>query len=245
MAKFEHEQAAITEQLGGLVDQTAVKLDARRAAEKCDVWFVVAHFAFERRFFMLPDVRRIADDYVESMWKRRGAFLGGHVFEERRQQIAFEKFEAIGDAGASGIAARDFESVGGDIGGEDFGVWELARERDRETAGTCADIGDDQSFARCAGIHVNFQATFAEAGECHFHNVLGFWAWNQHCGIYFEVEAPEFLFAGDVLGWFAGGAAIDAGEVFFCGGRIEQFFGMRINPGTIAANSVHQQNFRS
>jgi len=56
-----------------------------------------------------------------------------------------------------------------------------------------------------------------EAVEGDFDDVFGFGAGNQNVGSHLKFEAPEFLFAGEVLGWFAGGSAVEEGEVKFDG----------------------------
>ena len=72
-------------------------------------------------------------------------------------------------------------------------------ERDGEASGTGANVGDMQGFARQASVHMNFQAALTESGECYLHDVFGFRTRNQDGGCNFEIEAPEFLMAGQVL----------------------------------------------
>ena len=150
---------------------------------------------------------------------------------------------AIGDVVTRGVAAGNFESRRGNICGEDFGVREFHAQRNGEAAGARADVGDAQSLARRSGVHVNLDSALAEALERDFHDVLGFRAGNQHRGSDFEFEAPEFLFAGEILRRLACGAPRDRERKISRRGWIERFFGMAVEPSAIAAERVHQQQF--
>ena len=72
-------------------------------------------------------------------------------------------------------------------------------ERDGEASGSGADVGNEKtvagSFLRAAG------AEFAQrqAIERDFNDMLGFRPGNQHVRRNFEFQAPEFLFAGEML----------------------------------------------
>src|SRR6266705_984671 len=100
---------------------------------------------------------------------------------------------------------------------------------------------------RCAGeILFAAGAAFAEreAVEGDFDELLGFGAGNQDVRRYFKLEAPEFLFASEMLCWFAGGAACEErGETFGIGAG-DLFFGIRVEPSAVATEDVEQQKFR-
>jgi len=83
-------------------------------------------------------------------------------------------------------------------------------------------------------------AEFAEgeAVEGDFDEVFGFGAGDEDVGGDFEFEAPEFLLAGEVLGWFTVRAAGDKGEEAIGVGGGELLFGMGVEPGAVAAEDV-------
>jgi hypothetical protein len=74
--------------------------------------------------------------------------------------------------------------------------------------------------------------------------VLGFGAGDQDVAGDFEFEAPEFLFAGKVLGRFAGSAAHNQREVTVCVCGGDGLFGMRVEPGAVATEDMEEQKFR-
>ena len=88
-------------------------------------------------------------------------------------------------------------------------------------------------------------AEFAEgeAVERDFDEVFGFGAGDEDVRGDFEFEAPEFLFAGEVLGWFAVRAAGDEGEEASGVGDGEPLFGMGVEPGAVAVEDMEQQEF--
>ncbi len=89
-------------------------------------------------------------------------------------------------------------------------------------------------------------AEFAEgeAIQDDFDQVLGFGAGNQDVGSYFEFEAPEFLFAGEMLGGLACGAAGDQFEEALRVGVGDNFFRMGVEPGATAVEDVEKKEFR-
>ncbi len=82
---------------------------------------------------------------------------------------------------------------------------------------------------------------YGEAVEGNFDDVFGFGAGNQHVGTYFEFESPEFLFAGEMLRWFAIRAAGDQGEEALGVGAGDLLFGMGVKPGAVAAQHMKKQ----
>jgi hypothetical protein len=83
-----------------------------------------------------------------------------------------------------------------------------------------------------------------ESIEGDFDDVLGFGAGNQDVGRDFEFEAPEFLFAGEMLrGLPLRAAHNQRKEARSISGR-DFFFRVRVNPGTVAAEDVEQQQLR-
>jgi len=73
--------------------------------------------------------------------------------------------------------------------------------------------------------------------------VLGFRAGDEDVGSDFEFEAPEFLFAGEMLRGLARSAAANQRQIAFDGGRIDGFFGMGVKPGAVAAGYVEEKEF--
>src|SRR5215472_2284893 len=149
--------------------------------------------------------------------------------------------DAIGDPMAGGVAACDFECRGGDVGGENFGARQLTGERDSKAAGTGAHVSDAKRRAGLAGG----DSARAQALEGDFDDVFSLGARDQDGWRDFEFEAPEFLFASQILGWLAGSSARDQSEVLFGCGRLDWIFGMRVEPSAIATEDVEEQQFRS
>ena len=135
------------------------------------------------------------------------------------------------------------ESGGGNIGGVDGCAGKFFGERDGDTSRACADVGDYETvaggFLRAAGAEL----AESEAIERDFDEVFGFRARNQDVRGDFKFEAPEFLFAGEMLRRFATGAASDQRQKCVDVGGIHRFFGMGVEPGAIALKNVEQKQF--
>ena len=129
-----------------------------------------------------------------------------------------------------GIGARNFQRLGREIDGINFGVRQLVRQCQRDASRTCADI------------HQLGTLDSARQLQHRFNQMLGLGTRNQHRRRDHEIQAPEFLVPGDVLRWHAGGAL---GEHFFVSRsffRSEFALGMRVEVGTIGAEDEHEQH---
>ena len=80
--------------------------------------------------------------------------------------------------------------------------------------------------------------------ERDFDDVFGFRAGNQHGGRDFKFEAPEFLFAGEVLRGFALGPAGNQRKETICDFLGKIFFGMGVEPGAVRRGDMEQQEVR-
>src|SRR5260370_23348938 len=152
---------------------------------------------------------------------------------------------AIGNAMALGVALRDGQGCGRNVGGVDRRGGKFLRESDGDAAGAGADVGDLQSFASEGLFAAGAAFANGEAVEGAFDDVFGFGAGNQDVGRYFKFEAPEFLLAGEVLRRFAVCAAGDQGEVALGVRGGDLLFWMRIEPSAVAAENVEEQKLRS
>src|SRR5258708_37506123 len=87
------------------------------------------------------------------------------------------------------------------------------------------------------------RAAFAnrETVEGNFDQVFSFRARNQDVGSDFELEAPEFLFAGEVLRRFAIRAARDECEEALGVRAGDLLFGMGVEPSAVAAKDVEER----
>ena len=74
--------------------------------------------------------------------------------------------------------------------------------------------------------------------------MLGFRARNQYVGRDFEIQAPEFLMAGEVLRWDSARSTSDQRKMLLARCCIELVFRMRVNPSPVSPERVHQQQFR-
>ena len=124
------------------------------------------------------------------------------------KQVGFEEYDAIREAEAGGVALCYGESGGGDISSVDFGVGEFSGQGDGDAAGARADVDDGEAFAGEFWVAAGAEFADGEAVEGDFDEVLGFGAGDEDVGSNFEFEAPEFLFAREVLGGFTGGVAV-------------------------------------
>jgi len=144
---------------------------------------------------------------------------------------------------AGGISARDGESGGGNIGGVENRLRKLFGERDSDTSRARADVGDYETvtvgFLRAAGAEL----AQGESIERDFDEVFCFRAWNEDVWSDFKFQAPEFLFAGEMLRWFAIGAASEQRLECVNVRGIHRLFGMGVEPGAIALKDVEQKHF--
>jgi len=134
---------------------------------------------------------------------------------------------------------------GRDVGGVDFGGREFFGKGNGDAAGAGADVDGGEAFAREFGVAPRAEFADSQAIESDFDEVFGFGARDKNVGCDFEFEAPEFLFTGEVLGWFAGGSAVEEGEVGFDGLGIEEFLWVGVEPGAVAASDVEEEEFGS
>src|SRR5258708_12774778 len=79
--------------------------------------------------------------------------------------------------------------------------------------------------------------------EGYFDDVLGLWTRNEHVGRDFELEAPEFLLAGEMLCWGACGAPFDQRKIILRFGFSELIFGVRVERCACATGGVEAQKF--
>src|SRR6266568_2214555 len=84
----------------------------------------------------------------------------------------------------------------------------------------------------------------AEAVECDFNDVLGFRAGDQDVGSDRELEAPEFLLAGEVLRGLAGRAACNQDCVAFCLFLRNSFIRVRVNPHAVTPEHMKKKKLR-
>src|SRR5260370_23511262 len=151
---------------------------------------------------------------------------------------------AIGNAMAFGVALSDGQGCGRNVGGPDCQGGKFVGESDGDAAGAGADVGDLESFASEGLCAAGPAFANGEAVEGDFDDVFGFGAGNQDVGCYFKFEAPEFLFAGEMLRGFAVRAARNQGEVALGVRGGDLLFGMRVEPGAVAAENVEEQKLR-
>src|SRR6267143_4401043 len=148
---------------------------------------------------------------------------------------------AIGDGVARGIPLSDGESSVRNFRGVDRGAGQLFCEGDRDATGAGADVGDLQAFAAECLLVAGANFADGEAVERDFDDVLGFRAGNQDVRRDLKFEAPEFLFAGEVLRRLASGASGEqAGKEMYLG-IANYFFRMCIEPRAVAAERVHKE----
>src|SRR5690242_274989 len=143
------------------------------------------------------------------------------------------------------IATSHFKRCGRNISGKDLGVRQFMRQSHSQTPRASAHVGDSQRRIWFAGTHVDFDSAGPEALQSHFDYVLRFWPGNQHVRIDFEFESPKFLLAGEILRWLAARSSGDHRKVFSRHGSIEPVFRMRIEPGSVAVEGMHQKQFGS
>src|SRR6267143_563951 len=115
--------------------------------------------------------------------------------------------DAVGDGITGGVALRNGEGGARNVRRVNRCAGQIFREGDGDAAGAGADFGDLQAFAGERLLVAGAAFAEREAVEGDFDEVLGFGAGNQDVRRYFKLEAPEFLFAGEMLCWLAGCAS--------------------------------------
>jgi hypothetical protein len=115
VADFESKQAAGLERGVGLRDEVAVDVQAGSAGEERGVRFVVVHLRVEFGGFGERDVRRVADDGVEGL------------MDWQCQKVRLDELDTVGNVVSAGVGFGDFEGLGRDVGGGDFGLREMDR----------------------------------------------------------------------------------------------------------------------
>ena len=139
-----------------------------------------------------------------------------------------------------GIATSHFKGGAGNVQGEK----DCARERfcqgNGNAPGAGAHIGNAQSFAakRLTPSSTNF--TSRQAFQSNFDDVFSLRARDQDIRRDFEFEAPEFLFAGQMLGRFTRRATTNERGIVLGIHQRYFFFGMGIHPCAIAAQNMKQ-----
>src|SRR6266850_311003 len=149
--------------------------------------------------------------------------------------------DLIVDGLARGVAAGDGEGGARNVRGLDRCAWQLFCKGHGDASGTGANVGDLQAFAAECLLTAGADFANSEAVEGDFNDMLGFRAGDQDVERNFEFEAPEFLFAGEVLRGLASGAAGEqAGKEMYL--EIANYlFWMRVEPRAVAAERVHEE----
>src|SRR5262249_52824327 len=154
-----------------------------RAAIERELRIVVAHLRIEPRPFRLGNVRRVAENEIETAGER-GAEIAG---DERRAVRKSEPF---------GIFAREIKRRWPYVGPDAVGISKLMQQREQQGARTAAAAGDAQTPRRL----------WADDGERRLDQGLGLRPGHQHRGRDDEREAPELLAAENAGDRLAGDA---------------------------------------
>ena len=136
------------------------------------------------------------------------------------------------DAVALRVPGGDGQGGGGDVGGDDPGVRELARQRDREAAAAGADV-DDRAHAGAV------PAALADGLD----DELGLGARDEHVGGDVEVESPELAMAGDERDRLARGAPLDERREAHADVGRHRIAAVGDEPRAIPAERVPRQHF--
>src|SRR5438128_7015254 len=139
------------------------------------------------------------------------------------------------------IAPSHFKCGRGDIRCRELCLWQFFGEGDGNAAGTGADVGDEKAGAVVFVGAAGAEFAESEAIEGDLDEMFGFRAGNQNVGSDFEGEAPEFLFASEMLDRYAGAAAIEEGLIHagLFGGEFS--FRMGIEIGAFALRGVEKK----
>src|ERR1700730_899203 len=79
--------------------------------------------------------------------------------------------------------------------------------------------------------------------ECNFNHVLGFGPRNQNVGRNLEIQAPEFLMAGEVLRRDPARSPSDQRKILLTRRGVDFLFRMCVEPCAVAPERVQQQQF--
>ncbi len=194
MAELENEKAAGFYVASSFGDEPAIEFVAFFAAEKRDGWFVLADFDWKAECLFAADVGRVGNYKIKENWRVRSGEWG-----ESGEEVGLERSDAVSEAEAVGIALGDSEGVGGDVDGIDLCGGEFLGKGDRDAARARADVHDRDIIAGELGWSAGADFTNGETVESDLDQMFGFGAGNEDVGSDLEVEAPEFLVAGEVL----------------------------------------------
>ncbi len=154
-----------------------------------------------------------------------------------------EKADAAGNVVASGVAFRHGQSFGRDIGGNKLGMRQFGGECDGDAAGAGADIRDEEAGAAAFVGAAGSEFAQGKAIERDFDKVLRLRARDKHIGRDLELEAPKFLFAGEVLNGFAGGPPLDEMQEAMGLAFEKRLLGVGVKPGAVTLEDVEQEQF--
>src|SRR5438094_266639 len=151
--------------------------------------------------------------------------------------------DALRDGVMLGVALRDAKGGTRNVRRVNRRAGQFPGKRDGDAAGASPDIGDLQALAGERLFAAGAALADREAVEGDFDDVLGFGARNQDIGRDFELKSPKFLLAGEVLRRFASRAAGNECEDAIGVHAGDLLFGMGVEPGTVAAQGMKQQEF--
>jgi hypothetical protein len=238
VAELEDEEAAGFEMVSGFWDELTVEFVAFFAAVEGGGGFVVTDFNGKRGGIFSSDVGWVGNDKIEGKWR-----VASGEWREGDKEIGFQECDAIRIAQAGSVALGYDQGRGGNVGGVDFGGGEFFCEGDGDATGAGADVYDSEAFTGEFGVAPGAEFADREAIEGDFDEVFGFGAGDQDAGSDFEFEAPEFLLASEMLGGFAGGAAVEKREVKLDGFWREKFCGVGVKPSAVVASHVEEKEF--
>ena len=185
----------------------------------------------------------VGADEERGQWVAREEWVVGEAAgEQRGEEIAFQEADAAGEMETLRVVVGDSERGGRDVDRGDRGALEDGGERDGDGSGACADV-DDLETTRCnrvcdLGRSVGLGVGPVEDG---LDEVFGFGAGDEDVRGDAEVEAEEFLSAGDVLQRLLSGSASDeSAEGFEVFGR-KVVFGVGEEPGAVVMESVGEE----
>jgi hypothetical protein len=245
VAKLEDYTAARGKQGGGLIDQASVNFRAGRASKQSRVWFVLEHLARQALRFIAGDIGRIARDQVEMA--RGGLAIqitarapdAAPADGKTVEQVALCKVHALSNSMPEGVPARHFERRAGNIDREDLRCGQFARQRDRNASRASSQV-DDPEGSRVIPCPLS---TPEKPPESHLDNMFGLRSRNQNMGIYLEFETPEFLVPDEVLRGLPAGPSGYQREVPLGVPILQDGFRMRVEPGPVLSERMHQQEF--
>ena len=144
---------------------------------------------------------------------------------------------------ARGVASRDFQGSGGNVCRNNLRGRQFVRQRDGDAARSGAHVRNSEILL-CGAASQPSDPT-PQSFDRDFNHMLGFRPRNQDVGRDFEIQAPEFLMASQMLRRNAARTPRIKAKYRSRVALSSRCFRMRVEPRAVTLERMHQQELRS